>query len=146
MLIFDATSRAKRCLWKSSNVESIRYTKEVGILNVVTTSCHKYSFVNVETVIPTYLPFRRCDPAPEPEPIKMVGSQKDYKSINYGDGYDKMTYTFNREISADEFIQWCKDNTNRRMNEKQSYPFESYVEIRGSGKTWEHKIILCYTD
>lgn len=144
MLLFDITSKDRKCLWITSTVEDIKEYPEVGLLNVWTSN-HTYKFINVETLLPSnYVP-STSNPVPI-EDLVMVSSTKNYKSIHYGDGYDQMTYEFNRDITREEFVKWCTENTDRRMNESPSYPFENYVEISGTGNVWRHKIILCYTD
>lgn len=77
--------------------------------------------------------------------LKVIDQTDKHKSINYGDGYDLIDFVFNRAITKDEFIEFCKSE-NLPVNETQDYPFQDYVVISGDGNKWQWKKILCYDD
>lgn len=75
----------------------------------------------------------------------LICTEDDYQPIHYGDGYSLTKYTFNRDITEDEFRMFL-DESNIRYNLNQEYPYEDYYKIIGSGNSWTLKKILCYTD
>ena len=93
---------------------------------------------------------------PEKMPMHLVEAQEKYQMIYYGrDGYHQYTCRFNRSISREEFLDWCKQDKRFRQyraeidafeQEKPHAWYENYVDIFGSGNTWVFKHVTPSTD
>jgi CRISPR/Cas system-associated protein endoribonuclease Cas2 len=66
------------------------------------------------------------------------------KPINYGDGYDMHQFSFNREITKEEFIEFLKKE-NYKIAERANW-YEDCSIITGVGKNWTYKWVRVYTD
>lgn len=82
--------------------------------------------------------------APKAEPIQVVNKTEEHKPIHYGDGFDKTNFTFNREVSEEEFLAFLKEN-NYRISPKAEW-YNDYTKIEGSGNTWSYIWVRVYTD
>ena len=75
-------------------------------------------FINVETLIPSQKIITVKDvkvsvsseesETSRPKELQIIKEKDFHKDIHYGDGYDGVKYTFNKKISYDEFLEFCK--------------------------------------
>ncbi len=141
--IVDITTRL--VLVNTTEVISVK-EKPDGI-TFLTESGSVYDFVAVSTLIPTKSePENVVDPVEsKPYDFNVVLEEREYEPIYYGDGYDTKIYTFDREITENEFRKFL-DHNGVYYNLEQKYPYQDYHKITGNGKKWILKKILCYTD
>lgn len=126
----------KKVIWTTTKVLSLVRVKDSLIIK--TSSGSVYEFINVSSLIPT-------KPTEKPEEqIILLNKRFENKHINYGDGYDKTTFTFNRGITEDEFRQFLKSN-GYKLKEKAEW-WVDYSTIEGKGNTWTYKWVRVYTD
>ena len=108
----------------------------------LTTTNTVYEFVKLNN-----LPEEIADPLAEkdgPSNFEVISEDKDYKPINYGDGYDRRTFKFSREITREEFTAFLTD---RKFDLTPKGPWwQDYAEIEGSGDTWVYTWVRVYTD
>ena len=108
----------------------------------LTTTNTVYEFVRLNN-----LPAEMADPQAEkndPSKFEVIGEKEDFKGINYGDGYNKHTFQFSREITEEEFVAFL---TERKfdLTPKGDW-WKNYAKIEGSGDTWVYTWVLVYTD
>lgn len=84
------------------------------------------------------------EPAPAIPAIEVVDKKRSHKPINYGNGYDKTEFTFNREITEDEFLEFLKENK-YRLHEAEGW-WDNHHKIEGKGTKWTYTWVLAYTD
>ena len=76
--------------------------------------------------------------------IRLLNDSYTCKGINHGDGYDMHTFTFNREITKEEFIGFLEKGS-YKIEEKVAW-YLDYSIINGEGKIWTYKWVRVYTD
>lgn len=88
------------------------------------------------------------DKAEEKPELKVINTQHDHKDINYGDGYSETTYTFNRDLSREEFIEFLfNKNPNVNLKDKKDAAwYEDYAIISGKNSIWTYRLVRRYTD
>ncbi|MCM1232597.1 MAG: hypothetical protein NC489_20930 [Ruminococcus flavefaciens] len=89
-------------------------------------------------------PVPKTAPAIDISNIEVVDKATSYKGINYGDGYDKTEFTFNREITEEEFMTFLLANKYRIHNADGWW--DNHSKIEGSGAKWTYTWVLAYTD
>ena len=134
LVFYDAVTYTP--LWQTTSiVEKIDTGR--GVI-VTTRSGAKYELMKVCL---NYDPKREI-----PEPIN---TRREYKGINYGDGYTRYTYTFpeGQTLTEDEFKAFLI------RNEKCLYPspadsdwWEDDYSVTRSGAKWVYEITHKYTD
>jgi hypothetical protein len=77
--------------------------------------------------------------------FNLVSKSSSHKGINYGDGYFKTIFIFDKEITEDEFIQYLKDE-GYEIKPKTDEWWNDYTVITGGGTQWQWKKVLVYTD
>ena len=76
--------------------------------------------------------------------LKLIYALTEYKPINYGNGYDKTTFVFNRELSEAEFIQFLNENK-YQIHEQEGW-WDDHSKIEGKGQKWIYTWVRVYTD
>lgn len=109
-----------------------------GYLELTTLSGHKYPLTTVES----------CKPVEQKQvsnpSLEVISKKKSSKDINWGDGYDKTAFVFNRPCSKEEFISFLQ-NEGYKLYETDKW-WEDYSTIEGSGTNWTYTWVLAYTD
>jgi hypothetical protein len=142
-----ADALTKEDLWLTTPVVINRGGNE-GV-HFVTESGTVYDFINVESLIPTrqIVPTATTEMAHAEDPVvdfTVVSCGQSHKQIHYGDGYDKFTFEFSREIDEFEFVAFLKQEGYRIT--KQEYPYQDYSKVDGKGTNWTYTWVRCYTD
>lgn len=110
-----------------------------------------YDLVDVSTLIPTKapveVPIEVCDGF-NPENVKVVDEKHSGRGINYCDGLHKTMYTFDQELSQEEFCRFLTEvkSINIVLENETTYPYQPYHVIAGRGKRWEITKVTPYTD
>ena len=125
------------------NRDELLTTKEViviksdvdGLIKIYTVD-GVYELIDIKTIIPT----KSFNPAD----VKVISKIHDHKNINYGDGYDKTKFVFNKDLTEYEFVEYLK------LNHYNIKPYEAwyydYSKIEGAGNTWTYTMVHVYTD
>jgi len=77
-------------------------------------------------------------------PFTVVDKKTEFKGINYGDGYKKTVFTFSRDITEEEFIEFLKENK-YKLHEATGW-WDDHSKIEGKGSVWTYTWVLAYTD
>lgn len=125
-------SDRSRCFCSTSKIVSVNKIEDKCI-QVRTASGHLYSMCPVRVEAPTTA-----------ELLTVVSKKRSDKPINYGNGYLRYEFTFNRECSEEEFIEFLK--ANNHIIHAASGWWDDYSEITGSGNTWTYTWVRAYTD
>lgn len=135
----------KKALRETTRV--VKETETADGLIIETSSGAKYDFIDVQTLIPTYVHGEVKPETPKAPVIdfKVVKSTSSHRNIHYGDGYDMTDYEFDRDITEEEFVEFLHQE-GKNIRTTQEYPYQDYAKISGSGNKWQYKWILCYTD
>lgn len=128
--------QTKEVLLRTTKVINITRVKHSLIIR--TESGSVYEFIDVSSLIPT----KPTDN--KEELITLLNKKYKHRDINYGDRYDKTTFTFNRGITEEEFRKFLKEN-NYKIKEKAEW-WNDYSTIEGKGNTWIYKWVRVYTD
>lgn len=127
----------KRCFCNTSPVvRTEKYPN--GYAKIVTESGHTYNL----TVIPENKKVIKEDAIPAQ--LEVVSKKKSSRSINYGDGYDKTIFVFNRPCSKEDFISFLNDH-NYKLHEADGW-WDNHSKIEGNGDTWTYSWVFVYTD
>ena len=115
-----------------------------------------YSLMKLEDLLPTKLV--------KEEPLTVLATEKIFKHINYGDGYNGMKYKFNKKIDNATFIKFIEDELGRKLRPESawyldydmieaahytgpSYQYYQDREYEGCvDNIWIYKEIRRYTD
>ena len=125
MLIMDAADR--KVLLESTS--AIRRQTEDGFI-VTTESGTVYDLVKVSTLIPTSEADSLPDFAYPDEELGPIKEEHVFRHIHYGDGYRGTVYTFDHEISYDEFLNFCQKNEFELINKLEGYAwYEKHGKI-----------------
>lgn len=143
-------------LWETTTIKNIEYN-DTGVV-FSTSSGSVYNLVAVDTLLPTKL----CEEKEPKEEKKVddttiltaIDMKEEYKDIHYCDGYYKVTYTFNQNITLDRFIEFIKNrhfhnpriNVNFPKNKADADWYEDYDIIEGSDNIWTWTWVKRYTD
>ncbi len=132
-----------------SSIPADYVSSETEIDESNSTSTYNGSYIrsrrhkSIEELVSEY---SACSSAPSNLDFAVIHTEDDYQPPNnHRDGYTLTRYTFDRDISENEFCIFL-DEINIKYNLEQEYPYEDYYKIFGNGNTWTLKKILCYID
>jgi len=131
------------CIWLTTKV--VHVEKLQNGITIITESGSIYDLINVYSLIPTSECIKDEKVVPEKIPFKVIDEKTSVKHIHYGDGYRMIDFTFDRDITREEFIDFLKEN-NHDTREHQEHPYQDYAVITGAGNMWKYKWVNCYTD
>ena len=132
---------------------------------IKTSSGTEFILLKVEYLIPTAAAETPVEEAPSN--FEAVSEEHIFRHIDYGDGYDGSVYHFDRKVSYDEFVSFCK-RKNLRMVDEIDVAKPWYVDyplvVRGAMKSgsrigpderhtrkddsmvWTYMVVRPYTD
>jgi hypothetical protein len=76
--------------------------------------------------------------------FKVIDKKYKYIPINYGDGYQITDFIFDRDITKEEFEEFCKKE-GLKIHRAEGW-WDDYSKIEGKGKWWTHTWVLTYDD
>lgn len=137
---------------------------------IKTSSGTEFILLKVEYLIPTAVvetPVAEIKVEEAPSNFEAVSEEHIFRHIDYGDGYDGSVYHFDRRVSYDEFVSFCK-RKNLRMADEIDVAKPWYVDyplvVRGAMKSgsrigydemhagkedsmvWTYMVVRPYTD
>lgn len=134
-----------------------------GFITIRTESGTDYHFRRLDFLIPTAYAAQPPEPSEDPkedpkdkpeekvpEPpapefsFNVINEEETWKDIHYGDGHRQIEYTFDREITRDEFLKFCEAKGHDLKPEGAWY--EDYAMIFGEGSKWTYRWVRRYTD
>ena len=77
--------------------------------------------------------------------FSIISVSHSHKNINYGDGYDRTSFMFDRDVTEEEFLNFLKENNFRIHEAKGWWDDHSKIECKNK-KWWVYTWILAYTD
>lgn len=124
----------KTCFCKTSYV--VDTYKADGYLRLSTVNGHRYHLWATEQVPE--------DEEVKPAELTVLSKQVTSKGINYGNGFNKTAFKFNRPCTKEEFVEFLKRN-NYNLHETDNW-WDNYSELSGSGSDWTYTWVRVYTD
>jgi len=127
-------------IWNTSSITNVLNTVD-GI--TITTQNTTYDLIDVMFLLPTTTKIGIDEELEEPNALAVVTTEFiNSKPINYGDGYMKRKYQFNRPTSEKEIRKFFKLNGKTYKTEKEAAWYESYVDVE---PTEDHSVWIITT-
>lgn len=137
MAFFDAFSNEP--LLTSTSIIN-RNDQEGGFVTITTESGTVYYLRRISFLLPTTisLPTTEVTETPEDKPAEskfnVIKETTDTKHINYCDGWFQRTFEFDRELTEDEFKEFCTER-GLALEPKGAW-YMNWNTVHGGGKEW----------
>lgn len=130
-------------IWVTTPIVDIKIDGNCKILT--TRSGSTYEVVEVTSLIPTKAVMEINTPIENhKDSITVIDKKHTSRLINYCDGFDKSEFTFNRNITEEEFTAWLLENS-YKIHTAEGW-WDQYSKITGDGNKWTHSWIDPYKD
>ena len=134
-------------LWETTPIRDRAFSDDRNSVVINTASGSVYEMINVSSIIPTVgdvLTVVAPAKVAVVDALNVLNKAFTSKPIKFGNGYDRTTFTFNRDITKDEFVKFLEDRK-YTMHYPEGW-WDDHSEITGSKNKWAYTWVKVYTD